>query len=342
MICARNTIKVNFTIPPMAVATEEDASITSDTELLSVPTDSAVNNVVIVEQSSCGESSSPSSLHLSKQLHEICSLLVPISDRKPGQAYFLVSIKWYSAWHEHVRNGCVAPGAINNWDLINNDSELIRSSYKESNYQRCKYFLRSNLIETRDFVCVPLVAWDALRHWYGGGPPLPRIISHADAASQPALQLYPAGPMSVKEVISGDIDLLSSAGGLAAAAPANSGHVLSPLASTSSRSIDSDDGVMRNVVNSASATATNEVKKKFTKAVERIPRVLSDCGKTPVGASTYCFTCRNPSRALKCSRCSAVYYCGRDCQAVMIIFDCGSTGIIIFLCAVLPGSLEIP
>jgi hypothetical protein len=336
MIGARNTIKVNFSSPPVtpvsgpATAPDPDparapmsavpAGSSKDDSPGATAYDNSEPGDIFEDRASIMDNGTSGS-QLSKQYSEISAFLVPPEERKHGQVFFLVSNRWYQSWQHHVSEGSPSPGAINNWDLVYNDSELIRKAYKEANYHRCRFRVRDGLLEDRDFVSVPLVGWDALRHWYGGGPPLPRIVSQLQPSEIPILILYPTAPISVKEAVSGDLELLTSAGASSIAKSSESVSHRAPLAPlASSRSVDSEegDGEDLKMKKLCGPVDDGNVVKKKPKSFEITPRVLNDCGKIPGGASAYCFTCRSPSRALsKCSKCSAVYYCGRECQTVI-------------------------
>jgi hypothetical protein len=257
---------------------------------------------------------------LRKQFSEISPLLIPSSARKHGQVYFLLSTRWYHLWYSYVTNWGEqqgsAPGPIDNWDLAYCNNDLIKGSYKESRYNACRFKLRDGLEEDKDFVCMPLAGWDALRYWYGGGPPFPRVVFQA-APSEPAtLALYPSNPLCVREAISGNVSLLSSAG----CSTSSGSAVLGTGTLTSVSSDDSTDSRVRKTPTTPTAppspaSQVPAMLKKKAKLLESSPRVMNDCGKSANTTGSYCFTCRNPAKS-KCSRCSAVNYCSRECQMV--------------------------
>ena len=184
---------------------------------------------------------STSSLHAKRVADIDAMILQELHTKKENDVYYLISTSWWNRWRNFKGHFTEAnfESEIDNWSLVHPEERTERERYE---YSTCKFHLMESLIQDTDFVCVSTSVWTAMHSWYGGGPPLPRLLV-ADPRKVLELELYPALPMSM-------IDAKRIA----------------------------DD----------TSLATN----KF----------IQDC-----------FCCGKIAKD-RCMRCSAVYYCSRECQ----------------------------
>lgn len=76
----------------------------------------------------------------------------------------------------------------------NNGAGDKQASAVDYDYQTCQFAIKRELREDVDFYLLPLEAWQALHGWYGGGPPLPRSLTHS-------LQYRASVPCAVGELL---------------------------------------------------------------------------------------------------------------------------------------------
>ncbi|KAL6593371.1 hypothetical protein ACP70R_049026 [Stipagrostis hirtigluma subsp. patula] len=138
-----------------------------------------------------------------------CSCLLPLPsglDLAPDSPVFRFAalgrvLRWWQSWidyviqdlttatsngshhHEFSLNTSRRPGAIDNSDLIDDDTHL--GSYME-------FELHDTLVEGRDYILLPQQVWEKLHGWYGGGPTLPRkAINTGFSQTDLAIEVYP-------------------------------------------------------------------------------------------------------------------------------------------------------
>jgi ubiquitin carboxyl-terminal hydrolase 4/11/15 len=293
-----------------------------------------------VESGRSGEGVRPSK---SKQKNDIDKLLVQhgtdlVGELGGASAWFLLEKSWWESWRRFVESDSPTPSArkssyaeaaiasagppppIDNWSLTAYDEasasdeekamqQTLRQNYR---YALCSLTLRPGLQSDADFVALPRDAWEALRTWYGGGPPIPRFSAvqqqeNAEAKGEgegvgeskegssspsslklPQLDLYPSAPPSVADVL----------GGL--------GSARSPGGSftRSDHGGEAEHG-------GAKALLEDDDKREF---------MFNDCGRSLRGLRSgvkmgdSCFVCRKGAW-FNCPRCRAVHYCGKECQA---------------------------
>ena len=173
--------------------------------------------------------------------------------------------------------------------------------------------LKPGLVETKDFVCVPEAAWDALQSWFGGGPAIPRLVvvvngevgggadGGASVGRQSILDLWPAEPVTRANALA--LLLQRWRQGRSSSLSGNSGG-----------GGDGSDGGEQFSAYESQARAKSL-------SLAEISAGASDCGSSavedPTGAVVelrrICFVCKDPSK-LRCKGCSAVNYCSRRCQ----------------------------
>jgi hypothetical protein len=212
-----------------------------------------------------------------KQLADV-NVLLEQNSNQPSDVIFLVDLKWWSAWELYASlKSTKEPGQIKNDNLV------VSETSSSDPYIKCKFKLKQGIIEGRDFVRLPPEAWEALRSWYGGGPPLPRLLMN----DTQELELWPAIIPSIESAMCGGETLRL--------------HQTIPLEGAAIHRVKSfgfndcggagnlpaDTNVIRSQTASNSAPEQQKV----------------------------CFVCKNQS-TLRCSKCSAVNYCGRLCQTV--------------------------
>jgi hypothetical protein len=203
-------------------------------------------------------------------------------------------------------------------------------------YTTCRFPVKAGLREDVDFYLLPGEAWQALHGWYGGGPPLPRVLQHsfklrttapcrgahellrlpssAVNDAEPAgvvlheLDLYAPYPeqlpcvqeadrlqrsLPTAQLRRGDDAFCSSgslAGGLSAMPSMAELSLSSPPASVVSANGDSgQDG-------------------------SQLSEQSSQSGRRAAG-NARCHVCQRAA-SMRCSKCSSIFYCSRDCQAL--------------------------
>ena len=252
-----------------------------------------------------------------KQKYDIDKLLQQCSARtgpESNSVWFLLDKKWWTTWREFVDASPSSPSSsaeqknfgaavsvtalspIDNWTLTTFSAQDSATEEEKSTnlalrqcckYNTCSLHLRLGLVEDVDFVVLPRDAWEALRTWYGGGPPLPR----AAVSTAGVLDLYPATPLTVAEL-----------SGLGAAASGRSPGGSSVHLTTSPNPDSRANG------RSEAGLSIDET-------------VFNDCGRSvrsvdgKVRKYDSCFVCQKLSYS-KCANCKAVYYCDAECQGV--------------------------
>ena len=222
-----------------------------------------------------------------------------------GQVLYLLSRNWYDAWTAFARMKGPDPGPIDNWHIVFNSANYPqRDKY---HYGRCRFKLSDNIMEGNDFICLLPAGWESLRYWYGGGPPLPRIVLNDEAVNtsatvSAALCLWPAFPISVSEALTGDVHALQT------------------------DNIASDSSVKPTTKSTAAALTTpissvksllGGVKTRNIGVPRVIPRVMvyNDCGICSL--PLVCFGCHAPCN-VRCGKCLSVNYCSKECQLVSL------------------------
>ena len=123
---------------------------------------------------------------------------------------YLIDANWLRKWLKYVmtpvEDQATEPGPISNWSLVDaaahepstpdhlspwqqpKNEQQQRVAMSSAEYQEVRCALALGLGEGEDFFLVPSEAWNALYHWYGGGPPLPRFFFNSlrSLASSPA------------------------------------------------------------------------------------------------------------------------------------------------------------
>ena len=98
-----------------------------------------------------------------------------------NELYYVVAKPWWSSWIQYIHGTDVdkvlhvhRPGSINNSNLMEND----------------QLRLLSNLTEKKEYMIITDALWNAIYHWYGGGPVISRRVIRA-SNKKLELELYP-------------------------------------------------------------------------------------------------------------------------------------------------------
>ena len=98
-----------------------------------------------------------------------------------NELYFVIAKTWWSSWIQYINETetenmlhLQRPGNINNSHLMEEDG--LR--------------LRSDLTEKKEYLIIPENLWNALYHWYGGGPAISRRVIRS-CNQKLELELYP-------------------------------------------------------------------------------------------------------------------------------------------------------
>ena len=93
----------------------------------------------------------------------------------------MVAKHWWSQWIQYIHGAdadqvlhAQRPGAINNSNLMEDD----------------ELRLLSNLTEKKEYMIISESLWNAIYHWYGGGPVISRRVIRASNKNL-ELELYP-------------------------------------------------------------------------------------------------------------------------------------------------------
>ena len=162
-------------------------------------------------------SSSLSSLH-SKRVSDVDSMVrqEELLRVQELNLLFVIDLEWWNRWRSFDEISSELPfnEKIDNWKLLNNltFSEDEKSSY---DYKSCQYHLNPKLELNKHFICISENVWTALRSWYGGGPPLPRMIKsrHQNGGKKEEeleVNLYPVCPLNVQEASTLNVDAIIS------------------------------------------------------------------------------------------------------------------------------------
>lgn len=268
----------------------------------------------------------------SKQRHDIDKLMKQHgtnAELEAGSVWFLLDIQWWDQWQVYVdASSSVNPGddialpqPINNWDLTvysideNASDEIkllntkIHQNYK---YSKCSLPLRLGIVENVDFVVLPKDAWSALYTWYGGGPPLPRV----------AISTQQYNDVNVSEQATGGILESKVSSPSEASSSFNSAELeLFPLVPPSISDLmgsSSSFGLDSNRSPGGCVALDDPISHSSENVMEEF--VFNDCGKPKrnkngnIKTGDSCFVCRKYSYS-SCMKCSAVHYCGAECQA---------------------------
>lgn len=211
-------------------------------------------------------------------------------------------------------------------------------------YQTCRFPLKANLREDVDFYLLPGEVWQALHGWYGGGPPLPRLLQHsfqhrttapcrgahellrlppaalmedgtaAEAESEAPvmheLDLYAPNPEQLPCVQ--DADRLHRALPNAPLRRAEDGYSsaaslaggLSTVPSMAELSLTAAPSVLSR---ESSVTISD------TSQPDQHPHREGGGAARRAAGSARCHVCQLPATT-RCSKCGSIYYCGRECQ----------------------------
>ena len=101
-----------------------------------------------------------------------------------NELFFVIAKAWWSSWIQYINSGDMGdsnnvlhahrPGPINNSNLLEQD----------------QLRLHANLTEKKEYMIITEPLWDALYHWYGGGPIISRRVIKA-YNKKLELELYP-------------------------------------------------------------------------------------------------------------------------------------------------------
>ena len=90
-----------------------------------------------------------------------------------NELFFVIAKAWWSSWIQYINSGDMGdsnnvlhahrPGPINNSNLLEQD----------------QLRLHANLTEKKEYMIITEPLWDALYHWYGGGPIISRRVIKA-------------------------------------------------------------------------------------------------------------------------------------------------------------------
>ena len=200
----------------------------------------------------------------------------------------LIDGAWLRYWASYVNNETPDPPQyIDNWTLIDIDAFDIEIGEKYI-YKRSKFHLKKHdpfdSSKGLDFYALSLEAWEALRTWYGGGPPVPRILYDPTTTQN----IKTSEPTELKSDY--DFCRFNMTGLVLDLLPKPPPSIFDILNKTYTRSTDkqasNDDSISK---------ALNEYKRNETH-------------------TNPCFVCRKTIAAQKCSRCKIVYYCSKECQ----------------------------
>ena len=98
-----------------------------------------------------------------------------------NELFFVIAKTWWSNWIQYINSNDAGgvlhahrPGSINNSNLLERD----------------QLRLHANLTEKKEYMIITEPLWDALYHWYGGGPIISRRVIKA-YNKKLELELYP-------------------------------------------------------------------------------------------------------------------------------------------------------
>ena len=232
---------------------------------------------------------------LLKQKENISLLAKQYNDNpaKEGTMLLLIDGVWLRQWASYVNEepNAEIPQYIDNWSLIDIDAFDIEIGEKYI-YKKSKFHLKKHdpfdSTKGLDYYALSLEAWEALRTWYGGGPPVPRVLYPTSIpnikTSDPSilnydfcrfdfnglvLDLLPKPPPCIFDILNNTYEL-----------------------KTGNENFDSP---------SSSSSSSDKDKK-------------NDESKLNEKACNPCFVCRRVVAAQRCARCKVVYYCTKVCQ----------------------------
>lgn len=209
----------------------------------------------------------------------------------------LIDGVWLRQWASYVDNDDTTstiepPQYIDNWSLIDIDAFDIEIGEKYI-YKRSKFHLKKHdpFDDTKglDYYALSLEAWEALRTWYGGGPPVPRILYQPNTTtssiktSEPSVLQYDFCRFNMNGLI---LDLL----------PKPPPSIFDILNNTYDKN--------EKLSSSPSSSSSSLLGDKNT---------VDDYNRND-NTTNPCFVCRKSIAAQKCSRCKIVYYCNKECQ----------------------------
>ena len=299
-----------------------------------------------------------------KQKHDIDKLLQQSGASNaekqidPNAVWFLLEKRWWDSWRAYVDappaasperksyasaaiKALAVPPAIDNWKITtfaidesscDEDKVTNRALRQNCRYSTCSLHLKPGLKVGVDFVLLPRDAWEALRTWYGGGPPLPRLtlpsssFSISPESSTAVAEATAASDSSKDDAtgLSGETKNDSSFPYLAKQGAANSLEQQLDLYPASPPSVAEATGggglgSLRSPGNSTGQLfAGTDSSPGGIAGMEDM--VFNDCGKSVRSSKAgddktgdSCFVCRKYSCST-CRRCKAVHYCGEVCQ----------------------------
>ncbi|XP_031494374.1 ubiquitin carboxyl-terminal hydrolase 9-like isoform X1 [Nymphaea colorata] len=124
-------------------------------------------------------------------------------NEKAGDAYYVVSSRWWRSWKAYVEpeEGCVS--ADPNSTLVQGSRESISKGCRPGRIDNADLVLdgtdgsvglqlRTGLQEVDDYELVPEQVWNRLLEWYGGGPSFSRmLISQGLSTKDLVVEVYP-------------------------------------------------------------------------------------------------------------------------------------------------------
>lgn len=229
---------------------------------------------------------------LLKQKENITLLTKQYNDDpvKEGTMLLLIDGVWLRQWAAYVNEepDVEPPQYIDNWSLIDIDAFDIEIGEKYI-YKKSKFHLKKHdpfdATKGLDFYALSFEAWEALRTWYGGGPPVPRIIYNP--ATVPNIKV---GEPSELKYDFCRFDL--------------NGLVLDLLPKPPPCILD--------ILNNTYELKTGNELSKSSSPSDKDKKL--DENKLSEKSCNPCFVCRRVVATQRCARCKVVYYCTRECQ----------------------------
>ena len=210
---------------------------------------------------------------------------------KEGTMLLLIDGAWLRRWAAYVNEEQDAepPQFIDNWELIDIDAFDIEIGEKYI-YKKSKFHMKKHdpfdATKGLDFYALSYEAWEALRTWYGGGPPIPRILYNPDKFPN-----IKTGDSSELKYDFCRFDL--------------NGLVLDLLPKPPPSILD--------ILENTYALKTGDESSLSSSSPDK-DKMGSDENKLKEKSFNPCFVCRRVAAAQRCASCKVVYYCARGCQ----------------------------
>lgn len=267
---------------------------------------------------------------------------------------FVIEAKWMKAWHSYCisENSSAHPGAINNRPIVLHTDTVIEPNKKDlemssealctkdydkttsnNSYEDCRLRLKDeNHIQIDiDYYLLPREAWDTLRGWYGGGPPIVRFTFNASRFFG-NIPCYLGGLLEESE---SDNRLNDNEDVIAISESSDSKQILNETIecnatseSKTSSSSSPPSSLLRSLllrdlypvaeppcVRDLVVLLSQHQKDVLHTVVTTVPASVSTSTATVKFFYNLCYVCKEVS-TMRCSKCSCIYYCGRDCQSV--------------------------